>query len=102
MNMMEQGKFLMEGEMTAEIVQSFETQLSETQYVVAAGPDCRQVKVGDKVTVRFSDFFRVVNPSSTNRKEEFSIDTEMIDDYRYVFCHEGNIKYIHNGESLER
>lgn len=101
MNMMEQGKYMVAEDMTVNTIESFGNMLSETQYVVAVGPDCRQVKVGDKVKVRFSDFYKVVNPNSINRKEQFDIDIQLIGDYKYVFCHEGNIKYVYIDQNIK-
>lgn len=96
MNFMEQGKDLIGMEFNADIVAQFKESINDEQVVVAVGPACQQVKVGDRVKVRMSDFIRVKNPNSVHSQEEAQLPIENIEGTDYMTMHERNLKFIYN------
>tara|TARA_R110000850_G_scaffold56637_6_gene133294 strand:- start:1081 stop:1596 length:516 start_codon:yes stop_codon:yes gene_type:complete len=96
MNFMEQGKDLIGMEFNADIVAQFKESINDVQIVVAVGPSCQQVKIGDKVKIRMSDFIRVKNPNSVHSQEEAQLPIEDIDGRSYMTMHERNLKFIYN------
>lgn len=94
MNITEQGKYLIGQELNIDLIKAFSEAISEVQTVVAVGPHCRQVKVGDVVSIRMSDFTRIQNPNSVQSREITEIPLEEIENVSYLCIHESNIRYI--------
>lgn len=89
-------------EFDSNLIESFKESVSEVQVVVAAGPDCRQVKIGDLVRVRLDDFVRVKNPNSVNRMEVNEVPLLVIDNNNYLSMHERNIQFIFKTEGYHQ
>lgn len=98
MNFMEQGKDLIGTDFNADIVSQFKDSINDDQVVVAVGPQCQQVMIGDKVKVRMTDFFRVKNPNSVHSQEEAQLPIDEINGIEYMVMHERNLKYIYNSK----
>jgi len=96
MNFMEQGRNMMSLEFDAETVSSFKESVNNIQIVVAVGPSCQQLKVGDKVKVRMEDFVRVKNPNSVHAQEDMTLPIEEINGREYLSMHERNVKFVYN------
>lgn len=82
-------------QLNLELFENLKTAISDVQIVVAVGPNCKQVKVGDMIKIELRDFMRIANPGSVNRKEEFGLPLERINGRDYLAMHENNIKYIY-------
>lgn len=95
MNFMEQGRNMMNLTFDAETVSSFKESINDIQTVVAVGPSCVQLKVGDRVKVRMEDFVRVQNPNSVHAKEDMRLPIEELDGKEYLSMHERNIKFVY-------
>lgn len=80
----------------AEAFSSKGSTVSDVQTVLAVGPSCHQVKVGDKVKLRLSDFFRIKNPNSVKAEEVSEIPLDDVEGQTCIIAHERNIKYIYN------
>ena len=96
MNFMDQGKALMGLDFDANVVSQFKDSIDDVQRVLAVGPACQQLKVGDKVKVRMTDFYKVKNPNSVHSKDEALVPIETINDVDYMSMHERNIKFVFN------
>lgn len=96
MNIMDHGKFLIGANFDIDLINQFKESVDDVQTVVAVGPDCRQVKVGDKVKIRLSDFTRRINPNTINSQEVTELPLETINNEKFLSFSERNIKYIFN------
>lgn len=96
LNIMEQKKYLMSAEFDVNMIENLKKSISEVQTVVAVGPSCREVKVGDIVKIRTADFVRIQNPNSVHSQEIFELPLELINGRDYIEMHERNLKYIIN------
>ena len=94
-NIIEAGEQIVAEDFSPELLNSFTHSVSDEQFVVAVGPDCRQVKIGDRVKVRMGDFFRIKNPNTMNSKEVTEIPLVTLDGKNYLEIHERNIRYIY-------
>lgn len=93
-NVMDFGKFLVGEDFNIDLVKQFKETVSDTQVVLAVGPNCRQVKVGDKVSLRIADFTRIKNPNSVHSQEVTELPIEEINGERYLSVHENNFRFI--------
>ena len=98
MSYTEHAKYLTNIEFDVDLVNSFKDAVSENQIVVAVGPNCRQVKVGDLVKVRLTDFVRVKNPNSVNRAEVNEVPILELNGKVYLTMHETNLQFIYKTE----
>lgn len=96
LNMMDVGHLLIGQEFNVNLVNQFKQTVSEKQVVVAVGAHCKQVEIGDIVTIRLSDFTRIKNPNTVNSQEEIAVPIEDINGRKYLVIHESNIKYKDN------
>lgn len=96
LNILEQRKYLAQEKFDIGMMDMIKKSVSEVQVVVAVGPNCQQVKIGDLVKIRMEDFVRVVNPNTVNSKEAFELPLEEIEGIQYIEVHERNLKYIYN------
>jgi len=96
LNILEQKKYLAAQKFDINMMDTLKKSVSDVQVVVAVGPSCQQVKIGDLVKIRFEDFTRVVNPNTVNSQEVFELPLEEIDGNQYIEMHERNLKYIYN------
>jgi len=97
-NIMDYGKFLIGEDFSVDLVKQFKSATSDTQIVLAVGPNCRQAKVGDKVSIRLTDFTRRINPNTVNSQEVTEIPIEEIDGELYLTIHENNMRFIYQDE----
>lgn len=102
LNLIEYGAQLIGAEFNVDLVSQFSTAISEKQIVLAKGPNCQQVEIGDEVSIRLEDFTRRINPNSLNSKEVTNIPVEEINGEDYLVFHEGNIKYITKDEDYNK
>jgi hypothetical protein len=98
LNILEQKKYLTSQKFDINMIDTLKKSVSDVQTVVAVGPACQQVKVGDLIKIRMEDFYRVVNPNSVNSQEVFELPLEDIGSKQYVEMHERNLKYIYKQE----
>lgn len=98
MNLMEHGHHLMGEEFDTNLINSFKAAVADIQVVMAVGPDCRQVKIGDKVKVKLGNFFRVKNPNTVHATEVSEIPVLPINKKEYLSLHERDIEYIYQDE----
>lgn len=102
MNIMDYGHHLVGQDFNVNLIKQFSNAISEDQIVVAVGPNCNQVKVGDKVSIRIDDFIRRKNPNSVHSEEVTEIPVEIIDNNHYICIHENNIRYIYKNEEYHK
>lgn len=94
-NIMEQRDQISRGNINLQLLEGLKRSVSDVQVVVAVGPSCKEVKVGDLVKLRFTDFVRMKNPNSVHSEETFELPMEQINGRNYLEVHERNIKFIY-------
>lgn len=88
--------------------------LSVIQEVMAVGPNCSQVKVGDEICIKMGELFKPVNREVRQTSQdhdireiqEWVLDMNrvfIIDDKEYLLIREGNIAYrlLRDEETIE-
>jgi len=94
MNFMEHGRHLIGSEFNLNLIEQFTKSVSDEQVVVAIGPNCQQVKVGDIVKIRLADFTRIKNPNSVKAEEVSEVPLFELNGNSYLNITERNISYI--------
>ena len=95
MNIVDQKAHIRKGDINLQLLEGLKRSVSDVQTVVAVGPSCRELKVGDLIKIRFSDFNRVKDPNSVNAREVNELPMEVIDGITYLEIHERNAKFIY-------